>query len=321
MEEQDAIYHQIINDSKKKLLTLELLSNFFNHKDLIGALLKTKIIHQLFESNKQLDINKLELFHLQYTKSLIDLAQKLKKSKEQQYLLVSDEIYINEDFIAKLELELKDSDFTKQIRVHAKNMSQKIEQIYQLLVSEKQAFFSWDDIVNFSRTIHSEFYREINAEQYGLLTNINKSVYQNAFVKIERKLLGRLNILKFKIKFLCGLVCNHDIIEVYEFRDSNDRFMFIEKTKSFYFLDEALAKGIDLSNNISNKQQVINELKNKNALLKEQLGKIKTTLPENVQEVLKSYLAKISSVDFLNELQNVDEQTNILKTMLNFNIK
>ena len=321
MQEQDAIYFQIINDSKKKLLTLELLSNFFNHKDLIGAFLKTKIIHQLFEKNKNLDINKLELFHLQYTKSLIELFQKLKKSKEQQYLLVSDEIYINDDFIAKLVAELNDSKFIDEMRIHAINMSHKIEELYQFLVTDKMGSYSWDNIVNFSRIIHSEYYREITEEKYILLTSCNKNIYNNSFAKIEKKLLGRLNIQKFRIKFSCGLVFNHQIIEVFEFRDSNDKFIFIEKDKSFYFLDETVSKTLDLSGNISNKLQIINSLKNKNAHLKEQLGKIKTTLPQNVHDVLESYLQKITSVDFLNELQNVDEQTNILKSMLNLNIK
>ena len=40
----------------------------------------------------------------------------------------------------------------------------------------------------------------------------------------------------------------------------------------------------------------------------------------DVEEVLEGYLEKISGVDFLDELQNVDEQTNILRAMLNINI-
>ena len=57
-------------------------------------------------------------------------------------------------------------------------------------------------------------------------------------------------------------------------------------------------------------------MKDKNVLLESELSTIKTSLPESVLEVLKDYLNKISSVDFLEDLQNVDEQTNILKTML-----
>ncbi len=320
MQEEEDRFVQIINDSKRKLVVLKLLSNFFKHPDLIGALIRTKIIHSLFENNKTLDCNKLELFHIQYTNSLIDLFQKLKKSKEQNYLLISDEIYINDDFISKLKLEIGDAKFTEQMRAHAQKLSQKIEQLYTMLVTDNVEAFGWNEIVNFSKTIQSEYYREISVEQYEQLTCFNRNTYQNSFAKFERKLLGRLNILKFKIKFLCGLVCNNEIIEVYEFRDSNDKFIFVANDKSFYLLEEADEKKVDLSKNRSAKNQVLEQLEAKNAILKDQLGNIKTSIPIDVQEVLKSYLDKISSVDFLDELQNVDEQTNILKAMLNINI-
>ena len=58
----------------------------------------------------------------------------------------------------------------------------------------------------------------------------------------------------------------------------------------------------------------------KNNFLEDELRNIKTSIPADVQQVLNSYVNKISSVNFLDELQNVDEQTNILKAMLNINI-
>jgi hypothetical protein len=320
MQEEEELFVQIIKDSDRKLVVLKLLSNFFNHPNLIGVQIRTKIIHNLFENNRSLDVNKLELFHIQYTNSLVDLFQKLKKSKEQNYLLVSDEIYINDDFIGKLDLGIKEAKFPEQMRVHAKNMSRKIEQLYKMFATDTLDVFSWDEIVNFSNSIQSEYYRQIPIEHYEQLTSFDRNRYENLFSKFEKKLLGRLNIFKFRIKFLCGLVCNNEIIEVYEFRDSNDKFIFINNDKSFYLLDENDVKGIDLSKNHSTKNQVIGQLKAKNATLKEHLGTIKTSLPMDVQEVLKNYLDKISSVDFLDELQNVDEQTNILKAMLNINI-
>ena len=45
MTDEEERYVQIIKDSNRKLVILELLCNFFNHKDLLGALIKTKIIH------------------------------------------------------------------------------------------------------------------------------------------------------------------------------------------------------------------------------------------------------------------------------------
>lgn len=321
MQEEEERYVQIIKDSNRKLVILELLSNFFNHKDFVGVLIKTKIIHTLFENNKTLDINKLELFHIQYTSSFIDLFQKLKKSKEQQYVLISDEIYINQDIISKLKTEIGDSKFPQLLRTHAQNMSKKIEELYQMFSTEDAAFFNWNEIISFSDSIKTEYYREITIEQYEKIATSKKGLYENKYSKFEKKLLGRLNVLNFKIKFSCGLICNNEIIEVYEFRDSNDKFVFIANEKAFYFLESEMENEINLLKNDSVKGEIITQLKNKNASLESELSTVKTSLPENVNEVLKDYLNKISSIDFIEDLQNVDEQTNILKTMLNINIK
>lgn len=320
MQEEEERYLTIIKDSNRKLVVLELLCNFFNHKDLVSVLVRTKIIHSLFQKNRILDINKLELFHIQYTNSLIDLFQKIKKAKEQRYLLITDEIYINNDILSKLISEMEESSFGKQIQLHAQIMSRKIEELYQLFVTEKEVFFNWNDIVIFSQSIQSEYYREITIEQYEQLSQFDRKFYENTHAKFEKKLLGKLNILNFKIKFVCGLTCNNEILEVFEFRDSNDKFVFVTNEKAFYLLNDEDAKGIDISKNDSSKESIVIDLKTKNAELNSELSTVKTSLPESVLEVLKEYMEKISSVDFLDELQNVDEQTNILKTMLNINI-
>jgi len=103
--------------------------------------------------------------------------------------------------------------------------------------------------------------------------------------------------------------------------NSNDKFVFIHNKKAFYLLDNSNLSGLDLSKNESNRKMVIDQLIHKNNLLQEQLVTVKTCLALDVEKVLKSYLEKISGVDFLDDLQNVDEQTNILKAMLNINIK
>lgn len=320
MEEQEHIFVQIIKDSDKRLVVLQLLANFFNHKDLIGVVIKTKIIHNLFTKNRSLDCNKLELFHLQFTDSIIELFRKLKKSKEQHYLLISDEIQINKETIAALKTDIEKSDFPAQARIHAQNMSQILSQLYQMFVSDKQELFSWNEIMNFSNQYQSQYYREINSNQYEQLIPIERKVYKNNYSIFEKKLLGRLNILQFRVKFCCGLVCNNQIIEVYEFKDSNDRFVFVANDKSFYFLENEQAKGIDLSKNSSSTNQVLFGLNTKNTELKTSLEKIKTSLPATVEQVLREYLDKISATNFTDDLYNVDEQTNILRTMLNIKI-
>lgn len=320
-QEDDETFIQIIKDSKKKLQTLKILGNFFNHPVLIAVLIRTKVIHNLFENNKNLDINKLDLFHIQYTNSLIDLFQKLKKTKEQNFLLLADEIYINEDFISKLKLEIESGHFSDVAYSHAKSLSLKIEQLYKIFAFDDVINFRWNEINEFSSRRSSEFYREISKEKFEQISlHEDDPVYQNQLVKIERKLLGKLNIHKFRLKFACGIRYKDEICEVYEFIDSNDKFIFNVNDKSFYFLNEANIRGIDLSKNKPVKMQIIEDLQAKNLKLKEQQVNLKTQLPRDVELVLQSYADKIADVEFLNDLQNVDEQTNILKAMLNINI-
>lgn len=320
-QEQEEIYAQIIKDSGKKLQGLKTISNFFGHADLFAVYIRTKVIHNLFESNKNLDIHKLELFHVQYTSSLIDLFQKLKKAKEQQYLLISDEIYINEDLVKKLESETATVNFTDEARKYGKVMSEKIQQLYTMLATDTVLQFSWSDVMVFSAKRKTEYYREISAEQFLRLTDMqNRSTYSNEFATFEKKLLGKLNICNFRVKFACGLLHEDEVVEVFDFVDSNERFVFINGAKSFYFLDDESAAGLDLTKNMSNKSRIITDLKAKTDFLKEKQGTLKSSLPKDVEDVLAGYLEKISGVDFLDELQNVDEQTNILRAMLNINI-
>ena len=92
----DGSVESILADSKRRLTRLKLLSNFFENIDLLSIYIKTQIIHQLFEENKTLDYSKLELFHLQYTDSLLELLLKIKKKKEHDMISVINEININQ---------------------------------------------------------------------------------------------------------------------------------------------------------------------------------------------------------------------------------
>jgi hypothetical protein len=71
----------ILNESNKIISKLQLLSVFFGDDIIYKIYLRSQVIHQLFEDNPELDINKLELFHLQFTQTLLDL---LRKDQEEQ---------------------------------------------------------------------------------------------------------------------------------------------------------------------------------------------------------------------------------------------
>ncbi|MEO0059584.1 MAG: hypothetical protein RLZZ312_1231, partial [Bacteroidota bacterium] len=67
-------------------------------------------------------------------------------------------------------------------------------------------------------------------------------------------------------------------------------------------------------------QALINELNEKtNELTKQSTLQLKV-IPDEVQSVIKEYHQKISSISFLDDLQKIDEQTNVLRSMLNLKI-
>ena len=63
------------------------------------------------------------------------------------------------------------------------------------------------------------------------------------------------------------------------------------------------------------------QLKRKNVDLNNKAERTLKSIPSDVEIVLNNYCDKISSMEFLDDLQNIDEQTNVLRTMLNINIK
>ena len=153
-----------------------------------------------------------------------------------------------------------------------------------------------------------------------LLSNYNFSFLDLKTLDLDKKLLGKLNIHNFMFKFLCGFQCNNQIIEVYEFINSNEYFMYIKEQKKYVSLKINDFKTIDFSKNKSNKKELVKSLNDKNEELNQQSKQVLKSITNDVELVLENYLKKISSLELIEEIQNIDEQTNVLKTMLNLNI-
>lgn len=307
----------ILKNSFQKIAKLKIIANFFNNSDLINIVLRTKIIHNLFESNKNLDIHKLDLFHLQFTNSLLDLVQKIKKSIEQQLHLIRDEMNINTQYIERMDISGDSHSFKMDANLHSKNISKCIEALYKAFAEQAEFNINWNVFSNFSNTNAPEFFREISESQYLEITDFSdRKVYENIESKIEKKLLSMLFTQSFRIKFLCGLKFNKEEIDVFKFLNSDEKFVFLHALNSFYLLNNKQLEGLDISKNVSQKNQLINQLEQKNSALVLKSNDLKANVQPEVKAVLKVYLDKISSVSFLEDLENVDEQTNILKAML-----
>ncbi|WP_278352823.1 hypothetical protein [Chryseobacterium gleum] len=305
----------ILSQSKRRLTRLKLLANFFEHIDIISIYIKTDIIHNLFQENTALDYNKLELFHLQYTDSLIELLIKIKKQKENDMLAVINEININNKYISGFEERRVDS-FQTDRKMYSGVFSQHLKTLYQDL-TEDRFTANWDNVLYFHKKYAREFYRTDADET--LLKSDSFPSYQYKDYSIERKLLGRLNIQGFKVRFVCGyLIETHDY-ELFRIFQTDDYFIFSVDEKKLYLFDKELDK-LDISENQSNQSSIIDQLKSKNELLEHTMNERKRFLPAEVEAVLKDYIRNLENMDIMSKIFDFNEETNILRAMLNLNL-
>lgn len=314
----------LIKDSEKRINKLKVLHHFFDHQLVVAISVRTRVIHDIFASNTALDSNKLELFHLQYTDSLLDVLKKLKKKNEQKYLIFNNEITINQELIDEFQKEIEKDVFYDRVKTHNLIMQAFMQSLYQDLAYENtvSVLTNLKEKNDLSDELGLEFYRKISEENYQKLVSYPRNPsYQFLDFEIEKKLIGKLNTQHFMFKLSCGFQFNGVFIEVYEFIHSNDYFVYIKDKKQYFFINKKDFNGLDFSRNKSNKKEIIVQLKQKNEQIQIKAKQQLHLVPNEVENVLKEYLVKITSVEFLDDLQNIDEETNILKTMLNLNIK
>lgn len=305
----------IMSQSRRRLTKLKLLANFFEHIDIISIYIKTDIIHNLFQEKTVLDYNKLELFHLQYTDSLIELLTKIKRQKENDMLTVINEIDVNTKYIEGFEERRVDS-FQTDRKMYSGIFSQHLKMLYKDLT---QDIFTadWNNVLYFHKKYGQEFYRT-NADEEQLKSKPFPA-YQYRDYAIERKLLGRLNIQSFKVRFVCGYLIGTNEYELFKIFQSDDHFVFGIDDKKLYLFDGDLEK-LDISENQSNQSSIINQLKRKNELLENSINERKRTIPAEVENVLKDYLKNLENIDIMSKIFDFDEETNILRAMLNLNL-
>lgn len=319
MEDNLAI---ILNDSNKTISKLQLLSTFFEDEIIYKIYLRSQVVHKLFETNPELDVNKLELFHLQYTATVIDLLRKIKASNERNVSILYDEIQINKDLIASM----NDSVFSeKNYQLDKQKQSLKINlslrKLFQVLSDNSEDYPFSKNINAFSARFSQDFYYDISPDALNELIKFNPAeVYRNNSAIIQRKLMGLLCKMDFKTEFYCGLAAGNLVLEVYRFLNLDRYFLFFPAKNLFLFCDLSTIPGVDRTNTLSKKARLVQELTDKNDNLMSRANVLKTVIPENVQALLKEYYEKISDVDFLQQIGRFDVQTNILKTMLNTNV-
>ncbi|MGZ5192224.1 MAG: hypothetical protein ACXWCZ_14540, partial [Flavisolibacter sp.] len=315
----------IFSHSEKVIANLKLLSLFFEDEHILKIYIRTQVIHKLFLSNSELDTHKLELFHLQYTETIIELLKKVKQNNEKLMLHVTDEINVNQELIKNLNdsMQLEHS-FDHAKTAQTIKIGKALNTLYKNLSDYAKDIPFPKTIRDFSNTYAKDFFYEVSPElMQSLLDYDPDKLYRNGYAAIEKKLMGLQCKHHFKNHFYCGLRSKREVVEVYRLADfiveddDNEYFVFDPERNILLGCEPGKLKGIEIISNISKKAKIVFDLNEKNARLKNSLPVIKTTLPEEVVKLLTEYQRRIEDINFLDLIDDFDIQANILKTMLN----
>ncbi|SDG13875.1 hypothetical protein [Epilithonimonas hungarica] len=312
---------EILKKSKKRLQKLKLLSKFFDNVEIINIIIRTELIQSYFDvdSLNGLDINKLELFHLQYTDTLIVLLEKIKKQKEANILAIYKEMDTNEEYIDRY-VSQKNSGKNFDIDRKYQNalMSGFLRALYDNLTGTRKEM-DFTQIRSLSNNYSIDYYRKTAKLEY-LMSFSDTRYYEYDNIKVERKLLGKLNVGNFKVRFVCGYNIEDQVFELYKISDNEEDFIWNLQTNEFYFLADDIALLLDRSANTCSKKSIINELKNRNTELKTKSETIKTDLPEDILLLLRRYKETLDNQKVIDQVINVDEEMNVLNSMLNLDL-
>ena len=311
---------KIFNSSSLIIGKLQLLSVFFEEELVFKIYIRTQVIHRIFENNPELDIHKLDLFHIQFTESIIELLRKIKKNNEKTIMSVRDEMEVNEDLIRKLTMAMREEgNFDHEKEVQAATVSRSIFNLYQNLSDYSKDNPFPKNITEFgSRSAQDHFFKVNEALFIEVLDYDPDSVYKNGYGTIGKKLLGLQCRHEFKNEFICGLKSEGLLAEVYKLNIPEDAyFIFFPAKKIFLDFDFSQLAGTDLSGTVSQKTKIIQDLAENNLELGARIETVKKSIPDEVRALLTDYYNKISGIDFLDLIDDYDIQANILKTMLN----
>jgi hypothetical protein len=312
----------ILNGSNRMLSKLQLLSVFFEDELIYKLYLRTQVIHKLFETNPEIDINKLELFHVQFTTSLVDLLRKIKKNNENNVSLVLDEIQLTKEMVDQMDdSALTEQDFKIDKQRQALKVNLSLRKLYQVLSDNSTDYPFSKNINAFSLRYGADFFYNITPELYNELVQYNyNDTYHNTNAIIQRKLMGILLKREFRTEFYCGLKAGNLILEVYKFMGEDRHFLFSPANNLFLFCDVTKLSGIENNSNLSKKEKLAHELQDKIDKLQSDVVTMKSYMPPEIKTLLAENYKKIADINFLQSLSDVDVQANILKAMLNTDI-
>lgn len=309
---------RIFDASNKIIGKLQLLSVFFGDEVIFKIFVRSQVIHKLFETTPELDINKLELYHLQFTESIVELLRKIKKTNEKNVTLLFDEIQFNKVLIDKFahELEVEES-YEAEKKRQAQRINESIFKLYQNLSDIARDNPFPQSIYQFSAKYAGDHFHDISAEQLEEWTQYTlDEEYKNGYGIIDKKLLGLQCRNDFSNTFICGLKAGDEVLEIYKIINEETWFLFYPARNFYNDFDPAKIAHIDLNTPMSSKAKMVQDMKEKNIQLTAGEDKVRTHIDDEIKKLLEEYFLRISALNFL-DTSDHEVQANILRAMLN----
>jgi len=309
---------EIFEESTKTIDRLSGLNDYFGEPSILKIYLQTQVIHKLFEENEDLDINKLELFHIQFTNTLIDLLDKIRKKNERLVSMYENEIELNKQMISKLRTEInREGSFDADKVQQAQKVARSIYNFHKALSSQSTDYPFTDNISAFSIKYYKDYFFEVDRSLQEKLTSYTSAeVYRNRFGLIGRDTLNSLSKNMYKISFFAGIRVGNMLMEIYKITNEEKYFVFIPAKNYFLPCDITQFSYEEWIIESSKKERSIKELLNKNIELERGIKQNIKHIDEDIIELLGENHKKITEVDFLADLENIDIQANTLKAMI-----
>lgn len=310
---------QILETSNNTIDKLSELTAFFEDPALFEIFLQNKIIHKLFEDNEDMDINKLELFHIQFTMTLIDLLEKIKKKNERLVGMLQSEVDLNNNIMQKIRKSIAlEGNFNGEKVQQALRVSRSIYNFHKALSSQSQDYPFIENTTAFGVKFNKEYFFEVDPTlQESLIGYSRTDVYRNSYGAIGKALLHNLANKLYAIDFFAGIRIGNITAELYNIRGTEMFFIYVPSKNLFLEVEMSLFEEKESwIMEMSKKEATIKKLTARNFEIDKEIKLNLKKIEEDIELLLFENLKKIKDIDFLEELEKVDIQANTLKAML-----
>lgn len=314
----DTHREEILANSLATIEGLSEYSAYFKTISLTKIYLHTKVVHLFFVDNEDLDINKLELFHVQFTDTLTALLQKVKSKNERIVKMYRNEITVNSEMIEKLRAQIVDpNSFDGQKSRQTQRVSKSLRELYTAIYNKDTNYFFKEDLSSFSIENYKESFFEGSVNILNKLLEYDRaSVYRTHSASVEKNLLIELGKANFQFLFWAGIQFRSIMAEVYQINNSEQYFIFIPSRNLFLPIDITIFPCDEWEQKMRGKEHTIRVLIKNNLKAETNIKHTMQYLSHEIQDVLNDNYEKISSLDFFASLEDISIETNTLRAML-----